>query len=608
MKHYYFEPFDLIVFPIIPWLYRFQRPQQISVGLARKGHRVFYLHTNFLKDIKPWYLSIRNDPAIIEVHLGGSLDRDPYTDQLDDASIEILLGQFSFLQEDYQISKAICLVDLPFWGPLALGLQKRYGWKVIYDCLDHFSGFTNLSQTMLESEGELAEKSDLILATSHNLFNEKTHLNPNCLLVPNGTDFNHFNFSPETVVNELVDIRKPIIGYYGAINHWFDTGLVYDLAQARADWSFVLIGDTEGADLSQIKKASNVHLFGEKPYELIPGYLQYFDTCIIPFRNIPLTNATNPVKLFEYLSAGKSIVATDLNELRYYQEHVRLASSVEEWLAAIELALWDYLPGKVEARIRFARQNTWDDRISEIEDAIQLIYQNQMDRSAPLPLILPKDRLVSSKLLTHQNNIDYWCLVYEKDDIVYKQASRNLAEREGRFLSRLKSKYFPRLLNVRIEDNYSVITYKRIKGQNLHDSSPRIRSSATALYDFIQHGLNILTDLEDKGIMHRNICRENIVVQNGRPVLLDLGWAVTEQEAFFAPAGLGGPERPRDGGFSDIYSMGRILEYVNQHRYQIFDWMISLMTAEDPSMRVTDLKILKILFANALAIAEQEYE
>jgi serine/threonine protein kinase len=114
--------------------------------------------------------------------------------------------------------------------------------------------------------------------------------------------------------------------------------------------------------------------------------------------------------------------------------------------------------------------------------------------------------------------------------------------------------------------------------------------------------------LKDKGISHRNIRRENILVQDGKPVLLDFGWAVSEQEPYFSPAGLGGYESDPGGRFSDIYSMGKILEYVNRQHHQAFDWVISLMTRKDGLLRITDLPVLKILFQSALKITLEHHE
>jgi glycosyltransferase involved in cell wall biosynthesis len=607
LKNYYFESPDIIIFPVIDWNYRFQRPQQISTQLALHEHRVFYLRTYFSDNIKPTYQPIRTDIPVFDVQLGLLVNKNLVADQMDENSKKVLLDQIDYLRENLNISKAICIVDLPFWSPLVLELQKKYEWKVIYDSIDHLGGFSNVTSYMLESEDELVKKSDLILATSHLLFSEKVQLNSNCLLVPNGTEFDHFNYLPENLPDELADIKTPIIGYYGAMSDWLDTELIHNLASARPHWNFVLIGRIESADVSQLKEVKNVFLIGEKPYEHLPDYLQHFDTCIIPFKKTQLTESTNPVKLFEYLSAGKSVVATDLNELQYYQEYVRLVSTPSEWLQAIELALDDYLPAQVEKRLSFARQNTWAERILWVEDAIQRLSREQSYILSPLPLILPKENLVYSSLLTQNEGIDYWCLVYEKDDIIYKQASFELAEREARFLSQFDSNYFPKALDVRSENEYSIITYKKVLGQNLRDTLPHINSSVVEFYNFIQHCLNILVDLKEKGVTHRNICRDTLVMQSGKPILHDFSWAISEQEPYFSPLGLGGYERAPDGRFSDVYSIGKILEYANRQHYRAFDWVISLMTMNDMLLRITDLTVLRTLFNIALTITLENY-
>jgi hypothetical protein len=97
-----------------------------------------------------------------------------------------------------------------------------------------------------------------------------------------------------------------------------------------------------------------------------------------------------------------------------------------------------------------------------------------------------------------------------------------------------------------------------------------------------------------------------MLVQNGKPVLLDFSWAISSSEPYFSPVGLGGVERPTDGSFSDVYSMGRVLEYVNRLHHRAFDWVISLMTTKDPSLRINDVSILKLLFNTALKATLQD--
>ena len=58
-----------------------------------------------------------------------------------------------------------------------------------------------------------------------------------------------------------------------------------------------------------------IRLLGERPYGELPRLIGDWDVFIIPFKRIPLTEATNPVKVYEMLATGKPVVAVALPEL-----------------------------------------------------------------------------------------------------------------------------------------------------------------------------------------------------------------------------------------------------------------------------------------------------
>ena len=57
----------------------------------------------------------------------------------------------------------------------------------------------------------------------------------------------------------------------------------------------------------------------------MPQYLYHFDACLIPFKVNSITEATDPVKMYEYLSAGKPVVSVALSELEPFREYLYLA-------------------------------------------------------------------------------------------------------------------------------------------------------------------------------------------------------------------------------------------------------------------------------------------
>ena len=222
---------------------------------------------------------------------------------------------------------------------------------------------------------------------------------------------------------------------------------------------------------------------------------------------------------------------------------------------------------------------------------------NEIDLSGPMPLIMPLENLISSRLLANEDGIDYWSYVFDDGKAIYKQATLDLATREAGFLSGYKSIYFPKVIKSWSESKYSVVVLEKIFGEPLLKVSRGINGDVEVMYRFIGDCLNILCELNKKGIVHRDIRPDNILMRNGKPVLLDFGWAVSEKQPYFIPYGLGVSERPTDGSFSDIFSMGMVLEKVNQGRYPKFAEVIKLMTEPDAYLRIYNLELLKLLFA-----------
>ena len=373
--------YDVIVFPIIDWFFLFQRPQQLALQFARNGHRVFYLDQANLRD-GPWARpGVEPEATWIEENVAlasrlASRPLDPYTDVLDDAQVQEIVRSLDVLRRRFAIATAVCLVQLPFWTPLALRLRREWGWKVVYDCMDEHAGFLTNTEQMLAFEDQLIREADLVVVTSQYLQEKVCPHSRRCLRVPNAADFDHFQRArtPLRADRALERLSPPIIGYYGCISSWFDMELIQHAARARPGWNFVLIGSAFGIDERSASRLPNVHFLGPKPYEGLPAYLSRFDVCCIPFKISPLTIASNPVKFFEYISAGKPVVATLLPELRPYAQHVYLAEGPEPFLRAIEQALSESDVARAEERIALARANTWEERYRQLDQPLLSLF------------------------------------------------------------------------------------------------------------------------------------------------------------------------------------------------------------------------------------------
>jgi len=387
------KSFDIFVFPIIDWYFRYQRPQQISSVLASLGHRVFYFNSSFNIGSEIEIDLVKDNVYLIT--LPGYENSNIHSINMTPKMLTWCVQIMNQIALTFHVDQVVSLVDHPFWTPLALHLREMLGWYVVYDLMDFHKGFTASSPKCLIDEERLLEDSDLVIASSHPLV-ALASVSRKPIFVPNAGEFLHFNRAAYNISSILHEFKRPIIGYYGAISDWFDTNLVGYLGTARPEWTFILIGDTLGADLEPINKLPNIHLLGEKPYTELPDYLSGFDVCIIPFKKIPLTEATNPVKLFEFMSAGKPVVVTRLRELTNYEDYVELVESKDEWLDEIQKALDENKSIELlQKRFSFAKKNTWEERGKIIENAMIQLF--------------PK---ISIIIVTY-NNLDYTKLCIE---------------------------------------------------------------------------------------------------------------------------------------------------------------------------------------------------
>jgi len=365
----------LLVFPIITWDFRWQRPQHFVTRLRDNGYSACYLAMS-MTPLGRKFASAAEAAAMLSLN---ELDKDVaqvwlhtkdpvniYTDTLAGDDLDNVVAGLSELIHGAKPKSIHYLLQFPGWWPVAQRLKAKFGGKVVFDCMDDHAGFSTNTAHALKVEQSLIEAADLVIASS-TLLEDRCHmLNPRTVQIKNGTEFEHF---AQPVRNGLLDAYsdKPVVGYYGAISDWFDTELIAHCAREKPDWNFVLIGATAGADLTPLEGLPNVQLCGEKRYAELPGYLAYFDVCIIPFKLVPLTLATNPVKFYEYMSAGKPVVSIDLPELAAYADDCYLAHNAREFVEQLEKAMEQrHDEDKIRRRIELAKENSWDARIKSL--------------------------------------------------------------------------------------------------------------------------------------------------------------------------------------------------------------------------------------------------
>ncbi len=350
---------DVICFSIIDWEFRYQRPQQMMSQFAAHGHRVFYISTSRFhaagQGAAPRVRLIKEN--VWEVQLTTAAAIDVYGDPRPADVEQSLHASLAALRREYHIGTAVSYVMIASWAQTALDARDAWQWPVLYDCMDEWENFPGIRPAVLRAECALVDHCNLLIVSATRLEQKWKDRSRPTVLARNGVDADFY--AERCQPNTLLDgVAHPIVGYFGAIAEWFDIDLMTRVARERPQYQFVLLGGVFGVDTKALAALPNVSLLGQQPYQAMPQYAWHFDVCMIPFEVNPITDATDPVKLYEYLSAGKPVVSVAMEEVKAYRDLVYIADDADQFLEHLDTAVADTTPspGRDSARLRTPEQ------------------------------------------------------------------------------------------------------------------------------------------------------------------------------------------------------------------------------------------------------------
>lgn len=238
----------------------------------------------------------------------------------------------------------------PLCGQL-LPLARCGFQQLVYHCVDDLTAQPCMPSALIASEEErLCRAADQVFVTSPELLRTRGTFNSRTRFDPNVADVEHFAQARDRQAPVPLDLLAlpagPRLGFVGAVSSYkLDLALLISLAAHRPDAQIVLIGRVgEGdpsTDLAGLVDLPNVHLLGARPYAVLPAYLRGFDLALLPCPLNAYTRSMFPMKFFEYVAAGLSVVSTDLPALQAYSHLARLCPDRASFLASIDELLQD---------------------------------------------------------------------------------------------------------------------------------------------------------------------------------------------------------------------------------------------------------------------------
>lgn len=343
----------------------FQRAQHIANNFAKQNCLVFYEVTSVTDNIKTLQ----------------ELSSNLYLLNFNNRCLNKIL-----MEEISKINKPKYLQLYSTDWKLSLNNIKYYlnnNFKFLYEYVDHLApeiaGTKNLPEYIIDKYNYAMESIDTYVVVTADLLKEDVIQKrgaKNLAFSTNGVDYNFFQsfdedykFEPE--FQKVLDKKKPIIMYYGALAKWFDYDLIKEIAKTNK-YSIVLFGIKYDASFDEnISNEENIYFLGSREYKVLKNYARQAAILTIPFKLNDITASTSPVKIFEYMALKKPIVTTDLTECRKYKS-VLIGKDNKEFLNKLEEAIKlskdsEYL----ELLDKEAKENDWSNKAEAIIEMIK---------------------------------------------------------------------------------------------------------------------------------------------------------------------------------------------------------------------------------------------
>jgi glycosyltransferase involved in cell wall biosynthesis len=353
---------SFIVHSHLRWDFVWQRPQQIFSRLARQ-HSILFVEealdavdTPMLELSEPHANVVRAVPRLPGA-AGMSIDdqHQIMLPLLDHAlrTHPLLAGRFhKFVQWFYS----------PMPAPSTL--ERLAGVAVVYDCMDELANFRFAPPDIAQRELQLLAHADVVFTGGRALFEAKSRHHDNVHFFGCGVDAKHFGQARSAdlrVPEELAQLRRPVLGYFGVIDERLDYDLIERLSQAFPNCSIAMVGPLAKVEPEQLPASANIHWLGQRDYAQLPPLVKGFDVCMMPFAINDATRYINPTKTLEYMAAGKPVVSTAVPDVvRNFGAYVGVARSHGEFIAEVRRALTQPDTARIARALAHAEGSGWD--------------------------------------------------------------------------------------------------------------------------------------------------------------------------------------------------------------------------------------------------------
>ena len=176
----------------------------------------------------------------------------------------------------------------------------------------------------------------------------------------------------------------PLAVCWGVVDQRLDTPMLTALSQALSrtmpQAHILLAGPLQDPD-PQLLQLPNVVTTGPLPFAQLPSLAARADVLIMPYADLPVTRAMQPLKMKEYLATGRPVVVSPLPAVAAWQDAMDVCDTPAEFASAVQAAIRTGLSHEHRTARRRLGQESWAAKASQLRNVLDNAPNNSQQRT-----------------------------------------------------------------------------------------------------------------------------------------------------------------------------------------------------------------------------------
>ena len=272
----------------------------------------------------------------------------------------------------------VAVTTVPIVADVAARLRVD---RWVYYCVDDFTVWPGLDGTVIDAmERQLVRNVDRIVAVSQTLQQRLASWGRDSVSLSHGIDLDHWTSNepsgshhrPPTLgtrglINDWAQLKKPIVLFWGVVDQRLDTECCLALAQATG--TLILAGPQQSPD-RRLAVSGNIRMPGPVPYADLPALARAADVLVMPYADLPVTRAIQPLKLKEYLATGKPTVVRKLPATAPWSDAADVVETTRQFVQTVTQRATQGIPIDQQQARKRLQNESWTAKATFFEQVL----------------------------------------------------------------------------------------------------------------------------------------------------------------------------------------------------------------------------------------------